>query len=602
MVGTKSKRGHTRDVPAQKALAKAFTWKMGGQAGTGIKNSALILAKAFIKGGYYVHANVEYPSIVRGGNNTLEVRMSTRPVRALDGRVNLLAALDGRTVAMWSHELVDGGALLFDQANSDLGKTEAELKKRGIELFDVPLRKILAEHNLPPIMLNTVMLGCIVAVVCYDLKLLQKGLEEVYRKKGKEVVEANKRAADAGYDYMRAYHKERFVCQAKIKPAERILLEGNEGVMLGAIKAGMTSYTGYPMTPTSSLLHFGAQLKKSFNVFTYQPEDEIASIQFAIGASYAGARAMTGTSGGGFSLMAESLGLAAMTETPLVVLLGQRPGPATGLPTRTGQGDLRFALHAAQDEPPRVVLAPGDPEEAFELVFHAFNIAEKYQLLVIVLGDKYLQEGFWTHEPLKLAGLTIERGKILSAQQAARLTSYNRFAITADGVSPVIHPGTPGLKSIWRVSADEHDQAGFITEDRANRIAMVEKRRRKVETAYQGTIKRIDPIRVYGKKSATRAVISFGSNKGVLLDALDELGTGANIKVIMVRCLSPFPIKEMQAALRGVKEILTIEGNDTGLLEGLIREKTGHATKRHLRFFDGRPLTIPQVLTFLQKK
>jgi 2-oxoglutarate ferredoxin oxidoreductase subunit alpha len=600
MARTIRKRGPTKASPAHIALAKTFTWKMGGEAGTGIKNSAIILAKAFIKGGYYVHANVEYPSIVRGGNNTLEVRMSTRPVRALDGRVNLLAALDARTAKLWSHEIVDGGALVIDQENAELGTLEAQLKKRGIEIFDVPLRKILAEHNLPPIMLNTVMLGCIVALVCYDLKLLQKGLEEVYEKKGKEVVDGNKRAADAGYDYMRAYHKERFVCQPKIRPARRILLEGNEGIMLGAIKAGMTSYTGYPMTPSSSLLHFGAQLKNQYNIFAYQAEDEIACVQFAIGASYAGARAMTGTSGGGFSLMVESLGLAAMTETPLVVLLGQRPGPATGLPTRTGQGDLRFALHASQDEPPRVVLAPGDPEEALELVFHAFNIAEKYQLLVIVLGDKYIQEGFWTHEPLDLSGLSVERGKILSAEQVARLKTYNRFAITKDGVSPVVHPGTPGLKSIWRVSADEHDEGGFITEDRANRIAMVEKRRRKIETAYQGTIKHIDPIRVYGKKSASRVVISFGSNKGVILDALDELGSAANIKAIQLRCLAPFPVKEMQAALRGVKEILMIEGNDTGLLEGLLREKTGATVKKSLRFFDGRPLTVPQVLTFLR--
>jgi 2-oxoglutarate ferredoxin oxidoreductase subunit alpha len=574
---------------------------MGGEAGTGIKNSALTLAKAFIKGGYWVHANVEYPSIIRGGNNTLEVRMAPFPVRSLTGQVNLLAALDERTVRMWHHELISGGALLVDRARVTLGPIEKNLKRKKVEIFDIPIHAILEKEQLPRIMLNTIMLGAITAIICYDLKLLEAGLADVYQKKGRAVLDANLRAARAGYTYVLAHHKGKFACQPRRPAKPRMLLEGNEAMLLGALKAGMTSYTGYPMTPTSSLLHFGATLKQRFNVFVYQPEDEIAAVQMAIGAAHVGARAMTASSGGGFSLMVESLGLAAMTETPLVVLLGQRPGPATGLPTRTGQGDLRFALHSGQDEPPRVVLAPGDPAQAFELMFHAFNIAEKYQLLVIVLGDKYLQESFWTSSPLKHAHLRVERGKLLSASHVAALKkSYKRFAVTADGVSPRVLPGTPGLSAIWRVSADEHDQSGLITENRNNRVVMVDKRRRKMQSAYSGYIRRIKPVEVFGDVKAKRAVVSFGSTKGVLMDALDQ--SVKPLKVVQVACLMPFPVSEVVAALKGVKEIFVVEGNDTGLFEGLLREQTGLKVQRRLRFYDGRPLTLPQVTEFLGAK
>jgi len=579
---------------------------MGGEAGTGIKNSALILAKAFVNGGYYVHADVEYPSIVRGGNNTLEVRVSERPVRSLDDHIDLLAALDGRTVAMWADEVARGGTILYDAAHVAVqpqGLTPARIaaiKKAGVHVLDVPLRQLLAKEKLPLVMLNTVMLGAICALVCYDLPLLDQEIESVFGRKGREVVKANIRAAMAGYTYVASHYKEHFNCQPPLKSKQRLLLEGNAAILLGALRAGMTAYLGYPMTPTSSLLHATAALKQRYTVFSYQPEDEISAIQMALGASYAGARAMTASSGGGFSLMVESLGIAAMTEIPLVILLGQRPGPATGLPTRTGQGDVRFALHAGQDEPPRIVLAPGDPEEAFELTFAAFNLAEQFQLLVIVLGDKYMQESFWTQDrALTPKKLKVARGKRLTEAQALRLKSYERYALTADGVSPWVLPGTQNLATIWRTSGDEHDTRGFITEDRDNRNAMVKKRRQKMVTAYQQGVVPLEPVKSYGASDAKTAVVSFGSNKGVLLDALDELG--ADLKVVMVRCLMPFPAAELTAQLKGVERVLVVEGNDTGLFEGLLREHCRISPVASLRFYDGRPLRQPQVVEFIKK-
>lgn len=574
-----------------------FTWKMGGEAGTGIKNSALILAKAFVRGGYYVHANVEYPSIVRGGNNTLEVRMATAPIASLTGQVNLLACLDLRTLELWQSELQTGAVVLIDADSADVTAREAALTKRGARVLHVPIRALLRAAHLPPIMANTVMLGAITGAICYARELLEVGLAEVFAPKGKTIVLANIKAARAGYRYLTEHYQHVYECFPHTPPPRRLLLEGNEAVMLGALKAGLSFYAGYPMTPTSALLHQSAALAKKYHLVAYQPEDEIAAAQMVLGASYAGARAMTATSGAGFALMTETLGLAAMTETPFVILLGQRPGPATGLPTRTGQGDLRFALHAGQDEPPRIVLAPGSPREAFEMAFHAFNLAEMYQLVVIILADKYLLESFWTEAPLQHASLKVQRGALLSTAQVAKRKNYQRFAFTPSGVSPRVLPGTQGLASIWRVSADEHDPDGFITEERDNRVAMVDKRRRKMTTAYREYITRhLRPVEVVGPARARRAVVTFGSNRGAVLDALPSA-----TRAVFVRCLAPFPEKEVVRALKGVREVAVIEGNDTGVFEGLLREH-GIRTHRHLRSYDGRPLTEPVVGSFLGRK
>jgi len=577
-----------------------YTWKMGGGAGTGIKNSALLLATSLNKGGYYIHTNVEYPSRVRLGNNVLEVRMSDQPVRSLTSEVNLLAALDQTTVELWSDEIIKGGALLADLDRVDLSSYKARLKKKRIGIFNLPVDDLLAKVGQPPIMRNTVMLGAIVGMICYELDYLFVGLEEIFGRKGVKIVEGNKKAAEAGYDFVKKHFGGKYVCPVESKNKQQLLVEGSDAIMLGAIKAGMTSYTGYPMTPTSGLLRKGAALKDEKEIFVYQPEDEISAIEFAIGASHAGARAMTASSGGGFSLMVESLGLAVMTETPLVVLLGQRPGPSTGLPTRTGQGDLRFAMHSGQDEPTRVVLVPGDPAEAFELTFHAFNIAEKYQLLVIILTDKYLLENSWTHEGLKDGGLKIDRGKLVTPVQAKKQKSYLRHKFTADGVSPRVLPGTPGVQNIWRTSSDEHNEGGFVDETIPNRLAMVEKRANKLKSAYSGYIKKIKPVELHGDSKSSTVVVSFGSNKGVLQDALEHY-QDKPFRLVMLRCVMPFPELEFEQAIKGAKKIVVVEGNDSGLLEGLIKQHSSATISDRYRYFDGRPPKLPQITKFLAK-
>jgi len=578
-----------------------FTWKMGGPAGSGIKNSALILAKALHQAGYYVHANIEYPSRVRGGNNILEVRVASVPIYALREQTDLLVALDDLALVMWSGELVKGANILLDRENSQEISLLNKLKRRGLRILDVPSQRLLTHEKLPVIMRNTIMLGATQALLGVELAVLKQNIKRAYQyKKSKQITGDNLRAAQLGYDYVRRHYPDKLIMPRPKKSSEHIFLEGSDAVIMGALKAGMRGYIGYPMTPTSVLLRESARLQKQYNLFVYQPEDEIAAAQYSLGLWHAGARALTATSGGGFALMSESLGLAAMTETPMVVLLGQRPGPSTGLPTRTGQGDLRFALHAGQDEPARVVLAPGDPTEAFELTFHAFNIAERYQLLVIILADKYLLESAWTVPMLVQAGLKIERGKIVSLSQARRQKNYQRHAITKDGVSPRVLPGTPYPGVVWRTSSDEHNESGFIDDSIVTREQMVAKRQRKLDSAYRGLLKVITPVAVFGDRQAKRAIISLGSNKGVLMDLLARLPKRQRVKVVMVRCLAPFPQRELLRALKGIKKITVVENNAAGLLEGLIKEHTGIEASAHYRQVNGRPISLEQMIKNLK--
>lgn len=578
-----------------------FTWKMGAEARQDIDQAALILSRTLVRGGYFAHANIEYGSIVTGGNVSFELRMATKKVRSISGRTNVLLAKDERTVLMWHHEIVKNGGLIVDDEFVDISRHKPALQKKNVDIINVPFNSLLNKNLLPEETHNSMMLGALVALICFDIKLLEKALADVYASQGKDVVKKHRLAARIGYAYVQKNHKQKYFCQPRPKAGKHFLMEGNEGMILGALKAGMTSYTGYAMTPISGILHQTALLKKRFNIFSYQPEDEISACLYAIGANLAGARAMTGTSGGGFALMSEAIGLAAMTETPLVLVMASRAGPSTGIATRHGQGDLRFVLHASQEQPPRIVLAPSDPEDAFELTFHAFNLAEKYQTLVIILTDKYLQESFWTQEPFKHSHLKIDRGKRINAAAAKKLKDYKRYKITSDGVSPLLTMGSPNIDTIWRTSSSEHDERGFTSENRKIRVAQMEKRHRKIKTAYREYIKKIKPVATYGPAKVKVAVVTFGSNKGVILDAIESLDAKSKIKLIVMRCLMPFPSDETEAAIKGAKKLLFVESNQDGQLEGLVREHMLATASDHFRFYDARPATYLQIAEFIKK-
>jgi 2-oxoglutarate ferredoxin oxidoreductase subunit alpha len=369
-------------------------------------------------------------------------------------------------------------------------------------------------------------------------------------------------------------------------------LSGNEAICLGAIKAGCKFFAAYPMTPINSIISFFAAKAEELEMIYFQPEDEICGINAAIGASFAGVRSMVATSGGGFSLMVESYGLAGMTETPLVIIEGQRPGPSTGLPTWTSQGDLRFVLHASQDDFPRIVLAPGDQEECFWLTIEAFNLADKYQTPVVILTDKYLAESYKSVDYFDESNIKIDRGLIMSLQQQKK--EYQRYKITDSGISPRPFVGREALTFI--ANSDEHNEFGFSDEDAEIRKKMMEKRMRKLITCQN----EIPDPKIYGDLKSKILLISWGSSKGPVLEAQKILKeNNISTKFLHLNFINPLPINFLNnffASLNKEDKVLIIEQNIAGQLAGLIREKTGFFIDNHLLKYDGRPFFPEEIV------
>ncbi len=548
-----------------------FTWKIGGPAGFGIMTTGLIFSKAFSRGGYHVFDYAEFPSLIRGGHNTHQSRVSSEEVHSQNKPVHVLVALNRETIEKNSCEVAKNGIIIYDEG---MIKDAAEA-----ETLKIPLARLAKESGGTELMANSVALGASVALLGYDIEMLNGALGDVFREKGAGIVKANTNAAKAGYDYAKKNCKKPFPITAKkIGGQRKYLLTGNEAIGAGAVAAGCRFYSGYPMTPTAQILSYMAQHQKEHGLAVKQAEDEIAAVNNAIGAGFAGARAMTATAGGGFALMAEGYGLAAMTETPVVIVVGQRPGPATGMPTWSSQADLRFVMHAHQDDFPRIVIAPGDAEEAFRMAGEAHNIAEKYQTPVIILADKYLCESRKTAERLESA--ETDRGELLTEFKG----EYKRYRLTKTGISPRILPGTKGAVVI--ANSDEHNEKGQSTEDPAMRRKMMEKRMKKLELFE----KEMPQPKVYGDTDAEITLACFGSVKGPALEAIKELKKkGVSASLIHITYVSPFPAKEMKRLVKNAKKLLVVENNFTGQLAGLIREKTGKSITKRLLKYDGRP-------------
>ena len=589
-------KAHKRHTTAQ---LNRLSVKIGGEAGMGIATSGLLLTKTLVRGGLHAMDYTEYPSLIRGGHNSFLLRVDAEPVTALLSSVNVLIALNKATIFLHERELTEDGAILYDADEIEL-QPERDLKRPELRTYPVPLERLAVQAAGNKLMRNTVALGAFLAITDFPCELLESVITDVFGGKGKTAAIAkNVAAARAGYAYVLDNFKDDFAYQLKPRKQTRpqITVNGAEAVGLGAIAAGCQVYSAYPMTPSSPVLHYLASKEGETGMVVRQPEDEISAINVAIGASYTGARAMTGTAGGGFSLMVESVGLAAITETPLVVLEAMRPGPATGLPTWTDQGDLRFIMHAAQGEFPRVILAPGDVDESFRLTFDAFNLADRYQLPVFVLTDKYLNESHFATAPFETKGLKIDRGKVVSEAQLKRLKRrFKRYELSPDGVSPRSLPGQEG--GIFMANSDEHDGFGYTSEDAAVRTANVDKRFAKL----RGLVGEVPPAKLHGPKTADLTIVGWGSTKGAILTALKHLKEeGVTANFLQVVTILPFPEKAVATALGAARRTLLVEGNRTAQLGGVIREYTGIALPNHLLKYDGRPIYPEEVVQRAQE-
>jgi 2-oxoglutarate ferredoxin oxidoreductase subunit alpha len=452
-------------------------------------------------------------------------------------------------------------------------------------------------------MMNTIAVGASLAVLDYEVDMFCDVLRESFKGRRRDVGEMNARAAALGFEYVRQSFGNGFAYHVHARPGENgqqarpMLMRGVHACAFGKIKAGLAMQTYYPISPATDESVFLEGQQRNYDMVVVQTEDEISAINMAVGAAHAGVRVATSTSGPGVSLMVEGIGFASITEAPGPVLFfWQRGGPSTGLPTRQEQADLRFALQLAHGESPHIVVAPGDPQEIFDDSFESFNWADRYQMPVVVMLDKYLSTAHWTIDELKMDGLTIDRGALWHANGDGE--KYLRYAFTESGISPRVAPGQEG--GIFWSTTDEHDPEGHITEDAINRIKMMDKRMGKLALAGR-EIPRDRKLRLYGPTNADVTVVGWGSTKGSILDALNELDgkDGLRWNYLQVRLLRPFPTEEVAEILGGAKRTILVENNYTCQLANLIREATGISFDHEVPKYDGRPFSQEELVEAL---
>ncbi len=573
---------------------KSLVILIGVESGFGLAAAADILAKVFVRLGYHVFSSKEYASQIRGGHNYHTLRISPQPVLADADSIDILLAFDKEALHQHISHLSADSLILYDN------KIQKEDIPSSFSSFALPVQQIgidLREKKVD----NTIFLGAVIRCLGIDLKILDEIITHFFS--GKPVhIERNLHAAKKGYETI-PQTKINFLSAYPTKRTSSLaFLSGNDAVSIGALKAGINFHVQYPMTPVSGILHYlSIESTKNKSLKVVQAEDEIAVINFALGASFAGARAMTATSGGGFCLMTESLGLASMAEIPLVIIEGQRPGPSTGLPTKTEQGDLQFVLHAAPGDAPRVVLAPGDIDECYTETKRAFYLAEKYQLPVIVLLDKYQAESFKTFdlekEELSLPLDFSQRWGIKNKVEEKELLRgmFPRYAGQTSFQRTL--PGTK--QGMHTCAGDEHDETGEIIEDQKIRIQMMKRRMGKLDLIKS----ELPQNPVYGSEKADLTVVVWGSTKGAALEAVEKLNReGKKINLLQIKFILPFLDKQTHEVLHQAKNLLLLENNYSAQLGSLIREQTGVEIKDKVLRYDGKTFTVDEIYGELKKR
>jgi len=501
------------------------------------------------------------------------------------------------------NEVSPGGAIIYDAA---LRLKPEEIGRPDVSLYPIPYMDVLLsalketghdkELSKYQVMANTVAFGSSVALIDYDFDQVAEAIKEGFSGRKAALGELNVKAARHGYDYVRKTFQDSFPYKLHTVASQekRMLIRAVQAVGIAKFRAGCAVQTYYPITPATDESEYLENHQKEYNMVIVQTEDEISAVLMATGAAHAGVRASTSTSGPGFSLMAEGLGWAGHTEAPgPVVILYQRTGPSTGLPTRTEQGDLQFVLHAGHGEFPRMAIAPGDVTECFYDTFDAFNYAERFQMPVIVIADKFLASSYRTVPIFHTDDLKVDRGQILSEADLASKPVFKRYEFTPLGVSPRVVPGTKG--GIFHTTGDEHDELGHITENSENRIKMMQKRMRKLQLAAE-SIPDNKKVNFFGPEKADVTLVGWGSTKGSILDGMQDLeGDGIRCNYLQVRYMSPFPTRPVLKYLSGAKRKVLVENNYSGQLGALIREHTGIAIEQKVLKYNGRPFSQNEV-------
>ena len=565
-------------------------WKVGGKQGEGIDSTGEIWAISLHRMGYYVFTYRHFMSLIKGGHTNYKVRIAERPVRHHGDDVHVLIAFDQTTVDVNGRDMVDGGVVIYD--SSAFQATAPEMGH--VQLCGVPLTAIAKEAG-NPIMKNLVAIGASAAIHGLNPEAFGPVIEDKFVKKGQAVVQSNMDALRKGYQYYQEHFSVHFpLPDIQSTSHQRLYASGNQAVAFGALAGGCRLLAAYPITPATDIMYWMIEHLPKHGGVVLQAEDEIAAVNMAIGANFAGVRAMTSTSGPGFSLMMEALGLAGMSETPLVIVDVQRGGPSTGLPTKTEQSDLNEALYGTHGDIQRIVLTPRTVEESFLFAADAFNLAETYQCPVILMTDLYMGMSYQSIDAFPIDQVKQVRGKLVGDDLLATLGpyEYQRYnPLVQDGISPRSLPGQKNGRYV--ALGNEHNGIGVEVEDIQTRMEQVQKRKRKLQN-----LRHLSGVTVHGDLHASLALIGFGSTFGVLEEARQALAAdGMKVKHIHFSRVAPFPADEFHRAMDGVKKSLVTELNVAGQLAQLLRQYiTCHNVLEHCLKYDGDPILLKEVL------
>ncbi|MFH1012694.1 MAG: 2-oxoacid:acceptor oxidoreductase subunit alpha [Candidatus Peregrinibacteria bacterium] len=573
---------------------KRTVLKVTGESGMGLLSIGRIVAKVLKDMGYHVHADREYPSLIKGGHSSLQIDFGLDPLHSLSTEVDLVIALDRPGLLEYVDTVKKGGVLVHGYERHHLIKgLHEKAKKRGIKLVYLPARTLARNLGGNDLMINMVLLGLLWRVLGFPLKPLEKHIETEFADKPK-LLTIDLKCVQTGHKAQGLKKLPEFkLPHPKTKP-KKILLDGNMAIALGAAHCGVRAYYAYPMSPASSILTHIADNAKETGMLVKQVEDEITAAQMTVGSMFMGTRAFTATSGGGFDLMTETFSLAGMTETPLVIVIAQRPGPATGLPTWTSQGDLNLAMHAGHGEYARVVMAASDPTSAYELIQHAMNVAEEFQVPVVLLTEKTIAEAQTMVNPFKQKVIPIKRGLVTDKKELANLKSADRFCFTASGVSKRWIPGSSEVT--YYANGDEHKEDGTLTEAADPVRLMMEKRLKKLEAIEKALP---EPV-IYGPKKAKISFVGWGSSKGALLDAMEDYKKkGIAVNFLHYEYLYPLKTKLFKKFVQENKNVHLIEGNYSGQLGQLLKGQTGFEFKGRLLKYDGRSFFLEDITNYI---
>ncbi len=567
-----------------------FAVGIGGENGQGIASTGDILARIFARRGLNVNAYNAYQSIIRGGHTFLTIRASDGPVRSMGDKLDVLIPLNQDSMDRHLRLMQAGTRVIYDADKLKPGEAAP-----GVQLCPMPMKQICGVNKLAA---NTAALGAALQMLGIESETLEAVIARQFKKKGDAVVADNVGIARGGYDYA-AQNFKRFPFAAPKLDRPKAIVTGNQATAMGGVAAGVKFYAAYPMSPATGVLMWMASHARQLGIMVRQVEDEIGVMNMVIGAAHTGCRAMCATSGGGFALMSEAVGMAGMIETPVVCVNVQRAGPATGVPTKTEQGDLWQILGAGQGDYPRIIVAPANQLDLFRTIPELFNLVDKYQCPGLVLADLLISEGTCSVDPADLKfNAPIDRGQIIfpngNGESDNPFGGYNdnaylRYKNTKSGISPRAVPGVPG--HIHIAATDEHDEDGTLISDEftnpVKRRMMVEKRARKMQTV----LSEIAPPKLIGPESAQVTLVGWGSTEGVIREAVEKLAAEEGIVAnqLQTKWIVPFHADEVGRILSSSKHVIIVENNYSGQFSRYLRSETGFTAHGHIRKYDGEP-------------